>query len=106
MVSLYLRAFSRLFIAPITRENELLPITYTSAYSLQSWNRNYILVLRKPDIPIGVIIALLSEPVLWNLQGNRSYLEASEQISGGIIDENAKQEKCHGKTTGHRQATG
>ena len=34
------------------------------------------------------------------------YYEASERISGGIIDENAKQGKCHGKTTGHRQATG
>ena len=64
MVSLYQRAFSRLFIAPITRENELLPITNTSTYSLQSWNRNYILVLRKPDIPIGVITALWESFIL------------------------------------------
>ena len=34
------------------------------------------------------------------------YYEASKRISGGIIDENAKQGKCYGKTTGHRQATG
>ena len=42
--------------------------------TLQSWNRNNILVLRKPDIRIGVIIGQ-SEPVLWNLQGTRSNLE-------------------------------
>ena len=34
------------------------------------------------------------------------YSEASERISGGIIAKKAKQGKCHGKTTGHRQATG
>ena len=35
------------------------------------------------------------------------YYEASKRISGGsagIIDENVKQGKCHGKTTGHLQA--
>ena len=34
------------------------------------------------------------------------YYEASERICCGIIDENAKHGKCHGKTAGHRQATG
>ena len=29
------------------------------------------------------------------------YNKASERISSTIIDENAKQGKCHGKTTGH-----
>ena len=33
------------------------------------------------------------------------YYEASKRISGGFIGENAKQGKCHVKTTGHRQAT-
>ena len=34
------------------------------------------------------------------------YYKGSERISSGIIDENAKQGKCHGKATGHRKATG
>ena len=34
------------------------------------------------------------------------YCKGSERISGGITDENAKQGKCHSKTTGHRQVTG
>ena len=37
---------------------------------------------------------------------SRQVLEASERISGGIIDENAKQGKCHGKNSEQRQAKG
>ena len=34
------------------------------------------------------------------------YYEASERISCRIINENAHQGKCHGKTIRHRQVTG
>ena len=34
------------------------------------------------------------------------YYKASELIRGGIINKDAKQEKCQGKTTGQQQAMG
>ena len=93
------------------------------------------MILRKPDIRIGVINQyygickglvrtwkhLAGSPSRTKAEGimdekievlkkgkdpKDKYYEASERISGGIIDENAKQGKCHGKNSEHRQTTG